>query len=449
MTADPRLLDAPVGLLLDRLSTGALRASELAEVVIARLAAEGAAGLAWHDPEHLRRQAQHLDAQRLRGRPIGALHGLPVAVEDGIDTARMPTGQGIAALRDRVPEQDATLATGLRRAGAVIVGKAKPRLPGLSTEPVSTGPALSGDLGVAGESLTVPTAEGVPAGQRPASRQPPGLVAALAARQAVFGVGADADGSLTVAAGQHDLVALRPTPGLIDRAGILPVAPGLDAACVVAADLDAAARLADGLCGTSSDLLPAPPPRLAEAAAGRPPVAPTLGFLSLPGIAGDAAGAEAHDALCDILGSGAFAARLPAPFAQAGEQMRRVLAAEAAHALAPIRRRFETSLPARTLALIEAGAAIRAGDYLAALDWRRVLRAGLETALERCDVLVLPDGPALAVFLGLPLVTLPLLQDASGRPVAVHLAARAGEDARLVRTAAWLQTVLKRLEVAA
>ena len=96
---------------------------------------------------------------------------------------------------------------------------------------------------------------------------------------------------------------------------------------------------------------------------------------------------------------------------------------------------------------------IGARDYLMARDWRTVLSAGLGSIFDRCDAIVTgvsPEvggaGPAdaniVTAFLGLPSVTLPLLGMEDGRAIGLQLVGRRGEDARLLRTAAWLQSLV-------
>ena len=85
-----------VTLLRDRLASGALDALALVDSYIKRIEArEPQVGAwAWFDPEFARAQARTLDAHRRAGRPLGRLHGLPVALKDVIDTQRIPTENG-------------------------------------------------------------------------------------------------------------------------------------------------------------------------------------------------------------------------------------------------------------------------------------------------------------------------------------------------------------------
>ena len=75
------------------------------------------------DPGAARATARALDEAAARGEPLGALHGLPIAVKDLEDTAGLRTTYGSQVFADHVPERDGLLAERLRRAGAVIVGK--------------------------------------------------------------------------------------------------------------------------------------------------------------------------------------------------------------------------------------------------------------------------------------------------------------------------------------
>src|SRR5438105_106363 len=75
------------------------------------------------DPDYALEQARKLDDLRSSGRPIGPLHGVPVAIKDIIDTADYPTECGSPVLAGRRPRDDATVVDKLRAAGAVIIGK--------------------------------------------------------------------------------------------------------------------------------------------------------------------------------------------------------------------------------------------------------------------------------------------------------------------------------------
>ncbi|HLH39023.1 MAG TPA: amidase [Bryobacteraceae bacterium] len=67
--------------------------------------------------------ARQADEQQARGRPIGPLHGLPVAHKDLIETAGIRTTFGSPIFKDNVPAADAILVERARQAGAITLGK--------------------------------------------------------------------------------------------------------------------------------------------------------------------------------------------------------------------------------------------------------------------------------------------------------------------------------------
>ena len=454
ITADPRrtgpahaapaagrvpVIALPTAELRDRLASGALRAEEVARAFIAQVAEREpqVRAFAWFDEDDVIAQARRLDSLRATGRPVGPLHGLPVALKDVIDTARIPTCNGTELDAGRVPERDAWLVTRLRAAGAVIFGKTETAElaflhPGRTANPVNP--------------------DHTPGG----SSQ--GSAAAVAARMVPLAVGTQTGGSVVRPAAYCGCVGFKPSFGAIPRTGVLRQSESLDTVGVFAGDVAGAALLAEVLYGDDPGdpaTAPGPAPRLSDSAAAAPPVTPTLALLRLP--EHDQASAETREAfaeLAEVLGDGAFPVDLPPLFAGAAAERERVNYAEMARNYWHYRKRGADRLSPQMTAALDAGEAITARDYLAARDWPSVLRAGLDEVLDRCDALVLPatPGPAprghdttgpstfntLFTFCGMPAITLPLLESPDGLPMGVQLAARRGDDARLLRTAAWL-----------
>lgn len=435
--ADQRILDLPVPVLRERLASGAMRAIDLAEAMITRVEAGGAAatGFVWFDAVFARRQAAALDAYRGRGRAIGALHGLPVAVNDAIDTAWIPTERGLAPLKGRVPEKESAIVERLRSAGAMVAGKTH------------------------GTELGAENGDAAPSG--PATN---GAAAAVASGAAPLGVGMDGRSSLIGAAARAGVTGYRPSFGAISRRGTLDLIPTLDAPGVFAPNVAGAALIAEALFGfdaADAATAPMPHPRLLEHTETAPPVVPTLAFVRTPWW--DRADPQMHEAfgeVTEILGDRWFEAPLPAIFADSRILAERVALAEMAKNLTGMRQRHADALSPALHRALDAGDAILARDYLAALDWRTVLYAGLDAIFDRCDAIVTPAATGLAgtgqsdedatafnalwTFLGVPSVTLPLLQTADGQPMGVQLVGRRGEDGRLLRTAQWLETLFQK-----
>ena len=149
---------------------------------------------------------------------------------------------------------------------------------------------------------------------------------------------------------------------------------------------------------------------------------------------------------------------LPRWFAEGATAHRRIMLAEIAHNLRHYYDRGADRLAEETRAAVEEGRRIAAADYLASLDWRETLYAGLEEVFERYDAILTPAAPGQAPkglestgsaafnllwsLTGVPAVTLPLLAGADGLPVGVQLIGPRGDDGRLLRTARWLVKTL-------
>jgi Asp-tRNA(Asn)/Glu-tRNA(Gln) amidotransferase A subunit family amidase len=100
----------------DLIARGELAPLELVEACLARIAEREPEIGAWTflNPEVAHRQAEKADEERRSGRPLGALHGVPVGVKDIIDTADMPTENGTVLHAGRRPREDASIVGFLR-----------------------------------------------------------------------------------------------------------------------------------------------------------------------------------------------------------------------------------------------------------------------------------------------------------------------------------------------
>ena len=133
----------------------------------------------------------------------------------------------------------------------------------------------------------------------------------------------------------------------------------------------------------------------------------------------------ALEELAGFLGEQCFEAPLPAAFDEAAAIRERINFAEMAKCYFGYERRGRDQLSERLRAALDAGKAIPARDYIAALDWPEVLNAGLDEIFTRCDAILAPAAPGPApdegstgspifnglwTLCGVPAVTLPLLE---------------------------------------
>lgn len=184
--------------------------------------------------------ANTLDNERRAGRVRGRLHGVPVLIKDNIDTHdRMTTTAGSLALAGSIPLQDSFVAKRLRDAGAVIIGKTN-----LSEwANFRSSHSSSGWSGRGGQTRNPYVLDRNPCGSSS------GTGAAVAANLAAVGVGTETDGSVVCPANANSLVGIKPTLGLISRAGIIPIAHSQDTAGPMCRTVTDAAILLGALTG--------------------------------------------------------------------------------------------------------------------------------------------------------------------------------------------------------
>lgn len=164
--------------------------------------------------------AAALDAERAAGVVRSPLHGIPVVLKDNIDTSdKMHTSAGsLALLTAPTPEKDAFLVSQLRAAGAIILAKSN-----LSEWANFRSPNSSSGWSARGGQTRNPYAY-----ERSACGSSTGSAVAVAANLSMLAIGTETDGSIVCPASHTSIVGLKPTLGLISRAGIIPIAHSQD-----------------------------------------------------------------------------------------------------------------------------------------------------------------------------------------------------------------------------
>jgi amidase len=248
--------EATLSELQRKMAGGELTARRLAEACLGRIAALDGQGPELRsfietNPEALS-IADALDAERKAKGPRGPLHGIPVLVKDNIDTAdRMTTTAGSLVLEGSIPPRDAHVAARLREAGAVILGKAN----------LSEWANFRSSRSVSGWSARGGQCRNPYALDRNPCGSSSGSGVAVSANLAPIAVGTETDGSIVCPATNCGIVGIKPTVGLVSRAGIIPISHTQDTAGPMARTVADAAALLTALVGVD--------PRDAATAAGR------------------------------------------------------------------------------------------------------------------------------------------------------------------------------------
>jgi Asp-tRNA(Asn)/Glu-tRNA(Gln) amidotransferase A subunit family amidase len=183
-------------------------------------------------------QADAMDKELKRGTKLKPLQCIPVVLKDNFDTADMPTTGASLALKGMQPAKDAFTVARFHQNGALILGKTNLH-----------------ELALAG--LTSSSLGGQTKNPYELSRTPGGSSggtgAALAANFATVGTGSDTVNSIRSPSSANSLVGIRPTRGLISRAGVIPVSSTQDAAGPLARTVADAAVMLDVMAGYDPD----------------------------------------------------------------------------------------------------------------------------------------------------------------------------------------------------
>jgi len=184
--------------------------------------------------------AARLDRERKAKGPRGPLHGIPVLVKDNIGTAdRMTTTAGSYALAGSIPPRDSFVAHQLRKAGAIILGKANLSEWANFRSKHST----SGWSGRGGQARNPYALDRNPCGSSSGSG------VAVSANLCPVALGTETDGSIVCPSSTNGIVGIKPTVGLVSRAGVVPISHSQDTAGPMARTVADAAAVLGALAG--------------------------------------------------------------------------------------------------------------------------------------------------------------------------------------------------------
>ncbi len=228
----PALENAPMSDVIEALASGRVTATALTKVYLARIEAYDRDGPMLNSVREI-----NPDALTIAGKLDGTkpsvkrpLAGVPILVKDNIATGdKQPTTAGSLALEGARARGDATVVKLLRDAGAVILGKAN--LTEFANMLAIDMPSGYSSLGGQVKNPYAPTLmddRGIPV--VPPGGSSSGSAVAVAAGLCAASIGTETSGSLLFPASQNGLVTVKPTVGLISRAGILPISHSQDTA---------------------------------------------------------------------------------------------------------------------------------------------------------------------------------------------------------------------------
>ncbi len=217
------VLEATFDDLQNAMASGQISSKQLTQIYLERIEAYDRSGLKLNsvietNPDALK-IAEALDLERRSQGSRGPLHGVPMLLKDNLDTHdRMHTSAGSLAMAKSIAPLDSTVAARLRAAGVVLLGKANmTEWANFMTVGMSNGYSSRGGQGIN------PYKPGLDTG---GSSSGSGI--ATAANLCAAAIGTETSGSILSPANQNSLVGIKPTVGLVSRAGVIPVSSTQD-----------------------------------------------------------------------------------------------------------------------------------------------------------------------------------------------------------------------------
>lgn len=415
-----------------------------ASALLARIAAhnEVVDAWAWLDVDRAREQARHADTIPHRADRSDCLRGIPLGVKDVIDTAGIPTECGTPALKGRVPQKSAAIVRKLEAAGGIMLGKTVTAemafyYPGPTHNPWNPRHTPGGSSS--------------------------GSAAAVAAGFVPAALGTQTNGSVIRPAAFCGVVGLKPSSGLISRAGVQLFSKTLDHVGLFARSVEDAAML--GCClsgfdegdGAGLDS----PQAICHPQRGIPPLdtPPRLALVRTP--VWHLATPEQQENLLHtadrLRAAGATVNEvvLPPEFEGAHQLHRTIMFGEGARALQALQQEHRAQFSDQLNALIDEGLAISDDALTQALGDRLQVSRALHPILREYDALITPpatgEAPAtlghtgdpafctIWTLTGVPAISIPSGFGPYGLPLGVQIIGSYLKDDKLVAVAQWCE----------
>ena len=386
------------------------------------------------------------------GHELGPLHGVPLALKDNVALRGSRTTAGSKLLADWVPEADATVATRLRQAGALFIGKTNMH------EFAWGGTSANPHYGAVRNPWDT---DRFPAGSSG------GSAVAVAARLCFGAIGTDTGGSIRLPSAINGIVGLRPTYGRVSNHGVIPLAWSMDTVGPMARSVEDCALMFGAIAGFDSKDAASAPRAVDDYLQDLEGGCRHLRIGIVPGYFFEHLQAPVHDAVQAAI----------AAFVELGAQVVEVdighihgnISAQLTIESAEPSTYHQRSLRERpgdygddVRTLLEAGEMLLATHYLQAQRYRALLRAEFLEAFRRVDVFVCPSLPfaatrigetsveiepgrpedmlsaimqftGVASLTGLPSLNVPCGFDPDGLPIGMQLIGRPFAEAALLR----------------
>lgn len=440
---EPCLLDAYD--LAKKIKAGEITCTELIESCLERIKKFEPSIKAWAyiDKEYLKSRAKEADDMRISGKPLGALHGIPVGIKDIFATGDMPTECGTVLRKGRITKNDSTAVSLLRDSGAIIMGKT------VTTEFAYFDP---------GKTCNPHDVSRTPGGSSS------GSAASVASYMCPLSIGSQTNGSMIRPASYCGVYGFKPTIGLVSRFGALRQSRFLDQVGFFARSINDIALISEELIRYDEydeESVRFSGKGILDIATSKVPLDPHFAFIKTPRWKLlDQDSTDSFEKLKKKLGQNIEECKLPDYFEKLYEYHKIIMETDLANSFKNDYKQNKTKIGKKLVEAIERGMVYKAKDYSEAVTNIRIIYEDFEEIFDDYDAIITagalgeapkglnstgsPEMCTLWTYLGMPSLSLPLLVSSNNLPIGVQLVGKKFEDARLLRTGNWLNKKIKK-----
>ena len=421
------------------LSKGDIKAEDLAKSYLKRIEKFDNDVKAWafFDPNFILKKASECDNLKIIGRPLGPLHGLPIAIKDIFGTDEMPTECGTVLRKKKYSKGDSTVVSLLKSSGAYVMGKTVTTEfayfdPGKTTNPHDYGRTPGGSSS--------------------------GSAAAVASFMTPVALGSQTNGSIIRPASYCGVIGYKPSYGLISRNGVLRQSFLLDHVGIFSRTVDDLAFISQEIIKRDTEdrsTVSFASGNFLNIAKEDPPFDPRFIFFKTDMWKNlDKETIKNFEKFVKEQGSNVEIHDTPSYFKDIMKYHKIIHETDMAYAFSDYYKNSKNKLGKELVKAIERGQNYKSKDYVEAVENRDYFYKIFSEVFNDYHGILTPASSGVApkglkstgspefstiwTFLGMPCISLPLLSGSNNLPLGVQLVGEKFDDARLMRTANWI-----------
>ena len=392
----------------------------------------------YFDKKLLLEKAAEADKYRQSGKPIGPLHGIPIAVKDIVGTVDMPTECGTVIKKEKSFSQNAEIIDLLLAAGAIVMGKTATAEFAYLGPPKTTNPHDH---------------------SRTPGGSSSGSAAAVASFMAPLSIGSQTGGSVIRPASYCGVVGYKPTYGLISRNGVLKTSEKLDHIGMFGKTVEDVALLAKVLIKKDkfdSATVDYSADGLLEETKKGPLFEPKFIFYKTDYWKNvEKKSREVFEYFIKSFKNNIEIFDTPSYFKDIHKYHQIIYETDLANNFGLYYKKYKKKLSKPMQDAIVKGNKHSAKEYAKAIDFMKTSYEYHEKVFEKCHGVMSPSSPGVAPkslkstgsaefnrvwsYLGTPCISLPLLKGESKMPLGVQLIGAKFDDHKLLGVANWIE----------